>query len=95
MCPSSEPAHCRALGSCCGIAVLTHKSLAMQSDTALSGKAADAERAGVALDSFCRSCSSNVNQLVHSACYFKQGQMLVEAVQGALPRTHSVQVLAP
>ena len=63
-----------------------------QVETALGQHAAEAALAGDELDRFCRRCCNKESQLVNSASYFQSGQMLVEAIQGALPRTNAIQV---
>ena len=64
----------------------------VQVDTALSDAPAAGE-AGDHLERLCKYCCSHESQLVHGASFFQSGQMLVEAIQGALPRPHAVQVL--
>lgn len=70
-----------------------HRSLLCKVETALGEAGREAAQAGDELDRFCRYCCTREAQLVTASSHFQSGQMLVEAIQGALPRDEAVKVL--
>ena len=84
-----------ALQLCCSARLVPVATAGVQVDTALGGEDASEEaraRAGDLLDRFCQYACSRENQVVNAATHFATGQMLVEAIQGALPRNHAITV---
>lgn len=63
----------------------------VQVETALEG-VPESARAADLLDVFCERCCAKQAQVAHAANFFQPGQMMVEAIQGGLPRPHAVQV---
>lgn len=63
-------------------------------DTACGAEGVDKDKAeaGDLLDRFCGHCCARESQVVMAAGYWQPGQMLVEAIQGSLPRNNAITV---